>query len=108
MSKTTVEGALRRIEVAPEHSPVAVFLHPQEGYLETMFADSMHTQNLIEQAGDDLVGEYTSRDFRFTEEQLVDTLRGAAMRAPAADSVLYLGIKRRARRESRAAQAQAR
>lgn len=83
MSKANVRSALRRIQVASLGSPMAVFRHPQDGYLELMYANTILTRRLLETASDDLVGVFTQADCARDRAALVETLRKGAYAAPA-------------------------
>jgi len=56
MSKSTVDVAMDRISVATEESQLAVFMHPEPGMVESVFADTITTRALL--VDGDFIGSF--------------------------------------------------
>ena len=58
MSVVSIEVALERIKCATKRSPIAVFKTGTPGYVNTMFANTVDTLELIESGDPKFIGTY--------------------------------------------------
>ena len=58
MTITTIKGALQRIEVAPQGSPIAVFHSDRPGMVDAVFADTIAVRMRIDRQDPALIGLY--------------------------------------------------
>lgn len=92
MSKCQPELAMRRIDVATPHSPIAIFGHKELGYVDCVFGNTTETNRRIASGQHGFVGLFHGGSPR---ESTLTAIREAAR--------LGAGLRRDAARDRRSA-----